>query len=206
MSRLIFNQWKTILGSVLPICMVLLAFSGEIKAQTQDENCEQRLNQAEQRYNTGLFDEAEKLIEDCLQTGNMDREQKLRAYRLLGLTYIAKDFEKEARDAVTKLLEMVPNYKPDPVQDPPPFRTLVEEVREQEQQQQTQTQTAQAQQDQTGGDLEQIVQDEQQQQKKKKRLLYTIGGAVVGVAVIATVIVLGGGGGEGGFPMPPGRP
>ena len=42
---------------------------------------------------------------------------------------MAKDYLEQAKQSIRKLLELVPNWQPDPDQDPPPFTRLVEKVR-----------------------------------------------------------------------------
>ncbi|MBD3275649.1 MAG: hypothetical protein GF372_10075 [Candidatus Marinimicrobia bacterium] len=210
MPNQIFKINKYILITWLIIAIVVLPVPGitTISVVQAQDDCTEQLNQAEQFYNTGRFDDAEQIIENCLENGTMDREQKLRAYRLLGLTYIAKDLEAEARDTVSKLLEMVPNYQTDPVQDPPPFRNLVDEVKkDQDTQEQAETEEQQTvtEQPQQGDELENLVEQREDRKKQKRKWYYIAGGAVVGAAVI-TAVVLGGGSDGAEFPMPPGRP
>lgn len=210
MPNQIFNINKNILITWLIVAIVILPIPGisTISAIQAQDDCTEQLNQAEQFYNTGRFDDAEKIIENCLENGNMDREQKLRAYRLLGLTYIAKDLEAEARDTVSKLLEMVPNYQTDPVQDPPPFRNLVDEVKKDQDtqvQEETEPQETVTEQPQQGDELENLVEQREDRKKQKRKWYYIAGGAVVGAAVI-TAVALGGGSEGAEFPMPPGRP
>ena len=210
MSNQIFMMNKQILITWLIIAIVVLPIPGitTITVVQAQDDCTEQLNQAEQFYNTGRFDDAEKIIENCLANGDMDREQKLRAYRLLGLTYIAKDLEAEARDTVSKLLEMVPNYQTDPVQDPPPFRTLVDEVKQDQDmqtQQQAESEETVTEQPQQGDELENLVEQREDRKKQKRKWYYIAGGAVLDAAVI-TAVVLGGGSDGAEFPMPPGRP
>jgi len=194
---------------IIPVYEVLPSVVSLAQAQT---DWEEQLNEAEQIFYSGQFSQAEALLREALQSGELTTDQRTRAYRILGLSYLSRELENQARDAIQSLLDIVPDYAPNPEQDPPQFIRLVEDVRQEQegaaeqQQQQTQPQTAQSQQQQPEGDLEQIIQEEQQQQQKKRRLLYIVGGAVVGVVVIAAVILLGGGGDDDGFPMPPGRP
>ncbi len=94
----------------------------------QDVDCEKVLTQAEEKYTDGRFDETIALLTVCLDDPNTSPDQKQKAYRLMGLTYIAKDYLSEAKTAIEKLLKIVPSYQPDPIYDPPPFINLVEEV------------------------------------------------------------------------------
>ena len=163
--------------------------------------CETAVTEAENLYNAGTFDEVIKILEACLPD-KLKEEEKGKAYRLLGLTFLAKDYLEQARQAVQELLKVAPNWQSDPVQDPPPFTQLVEEVRAQIQEQQPERQQPQK--------PSEIVQP--RPKGRSKALLWIgLGAAVVGGGIIAA---LAGGGGNGPvtppgaerLPDPPGDP
>jgi hypothetical protein len=107
------------------LLLVLLAsFAVPVAAQ----NCDTALEDAAEQYRAGYFDEAIDRLNDCLEQNAFGAEERRRAYRLLGLSYIGKDREQDARAAVRALLEVAPDYRPDPALDPPPFVALVEEM------------------------------------------------------------------------------
>jgi hypothetical protein len=87
--------------------------------------CDKQLTQAEEKYNVGDWPEAIELIEQCLNTKDVSEIEKGRAYRLLGLVYIATELEKDANDALRNFLIMVPNYKVDPERDPPQLTEII---------------------------------------------------------------------------------
>jgi len=91
--------------------------------------CSEELAKAEQSYHKGQFEEAIALLEGCLDKPDLPRAERRAAYRLLGLTYLAQDFRDKARTAVKQLLQLVPDYQPDLDQDPPPFVSMVNDVR-----------------------------------------------------------------------------
>ena len=109
---------------ILLLTMPLSNLCSELLALPQEE-CKEILRKANEAYVNGRFDEALILIDECLAKPDLSRDEKLNAYRLKGLVYIAEDFLNEAREAINNLLELVPNYQPDP-QDPPPFRDILE--------------------------------------------------------------------------------
>lgn len=117
------------IGIVSVIIWALIIASGSSSFTSAFAQCDKDLDEAEQRYNSGRFDEAIQLISGCLEEPGITEDEKKQAYRLLGLTYIAQDYLEEAKAAVRRLLDLIPNYKPDTVQDPPTFTNLVEEVR-----------------------------------------------------------------------------
>ena len=92
------------------------------------EKCETALADAERHFNDGRLDEVMKILESCLPEG-LKNEDKSKAYRLLSLTYMGKEYLEQAKQSIEKLLELVPNWQPDPDQDPPPFTRMVEEIR-----------------------------------------------------------------------------
>lgn len=91
--------------------------------------CDLVLTEAEQDYRMGQFDQAIDRLTRCLDANALAGDDRRRAYRLIGLSYIGKDREAEAREAVRQLLAVAPGYQPDPAMDPPPFVELVEEER-----------------------------------------------------------------------------
>lgn len=98
-----------------------------LQAQTKDQ-CAEQLDKAEEEYQAGKWTEAIELIDQCLKKENVGELEKGRAYRILGLVYIAIQLEKEANDAVKNLLIMVPNYKVDPVKDPPSLQKIIDNM------------------------------------------------------------------------------
>jgi len=109
--------------------LIFISFYCEVSLahpQLQDKY-EKILQQADQNYRTGKFNEAIILLADCLVKPDMTDKEKIRAYRLLGLVNIAKDDLSEAKKSIEKLLQLNPDYQPDLNQDPPPFVKLIEE-------------------------------------------------------------------------------
>jgi len=90
--------------------------------------CAERLDEADAEYQAGHWAESIELINNCLAEPNLSETERGRAYRLLGLVYIAIELEKEASDAVKNLLIMVPNYKIDPDRDPPQLKKIIDDV------------------------------------------------------------------------------
>ncbi len=177
---------------VLILLLVLIPVGenfGTIFAQSQNE-CEEELKIAQKKMETGKFDEAIDFITECLNKEGISNETKKQAYRLLGLTYIAKDYLGEARNAVGKLLDVVPNYTPDPDQDPPSFVDIVEE------------QIAERSQPVKQPDTKTTAATEETSGKSDKSLWWWIGGGAV-VALVAVIVLAAGGGDDGGGDDPP---
>ncbi len=113
---------------LLPALIVLTLLHPASEARAQDA-CAKELTEAEEAYTRGRFDEAIGHLNQCLEKRRVSEEERERAYRLMGLSFIGKDVLGEARASVRKLLELVPNYQPDPALDPPPFVRMIEDVR-----------------------------------------------------------------------------
>ncbi len=123
-----YNQIKikSSLFVLLLIVSVLLICS-TVNAQV-DDGCTTQLREAEEFYKEGEWDQAIDLIQKCIAKNNVSESERGEAYKLLGLVYIATELEKEANSAFRNLLIMVPNYKIDPVNDPPQLKRIIEEI------------------------------------------------------------------------------
>ncbi len=84
---------------------------------------EQALKLADKHYQSGAFEEVESALLPCLSTGFSDQE-KVQAYRLLALSYIANDFPDKANKAVADLLKINAAFEPS-FFDPEEFTSLV---------------------------------------------------------------------------------
>lgn len=93
------------------------------------QNCSRAISQAQSSYQSGDFDGTIDRLTRCLDAGSFSSSERQQAYRLIGLSYIGKDREADAREAVARLLEVSPNYQPDPAIDPPPFVRMVNDER-----------------------------------------------------------------------------
>lgn len=92
--------------------------------------CQQELASAETAYTQGNFDETIRQVDLCLNKNDIAEADRRLGFRLKGLSYIGKGLESDAREAVRRLIELVPNFRADPIQDPPAFAAMIEEVRQ----------------------------------------------------------------------------
>jgi tetratricopeptide (TPR) repeat protein len=113
------------------VLLLLVGSSLATPAAAQARRCGTALADAEEHYRSGYFDRAIERLDACLDADELDAEERRQAYRLIGLSYIGKDREQEAREAIRALLEVAPDYQPDPALDPPPFVEMVAEVKRQ---------------------------------------------------------------------------
>jgi len=112
---------------------LLLAFALVVNlyAQTQTQSaCEKEFSEAEKKYYNGRFNEAINLAARCLAKEALADAEQVRGYKLIAQAYIAQDSLEQAKNAVQNLLEVSPNFNPDPDQEPPPFIKLVDELKQ----------------------------------------------------------------------------
>ena len=87
--------------------------------------CEDAVATANNHFLFGRFDEAIKLLEDCLGQQAFSVEEKPEVYKLLVQVFDANGLEEEVKEMLAELLALVPNYEPDP-DDPQAFKLMVE--------------------------------------------------------------------------------
>ncbi|GEM_PF-1326935 len=175
-------------GSTFIALLLFMLLSPDLAQAQQD--CAAKLQQAEQEFTNTRFDEAIALLTACLEKDGFSQSDKQRAYRLLGLAYLAKDYVEQAKSAINRLLDLVPMYQPDPDQDPPAFIQIFERVKIERQQRQT------------GAPTEQKPPKEVKSKKGGGAKWLLIGGLVV-AAGGGAALAFGGGGGGGGTTPPP---
>jgi tetratricopeptide (TPR) repeat protein len=69
-----------------------------------------KLKEAETKFYAGDFDSSIAILEDLLKRADFPVTKKKTAYELLAQNYLAKSYQEQARAAIKKLLELVPNY------------------------------------------------------------------------------------------------
>jgi hypothetical protein len=95
-------------------------------AQMKDD-CVAKLKDAEQRFYNGDFDTSIALVKECLGKADFPDAKKKDAYELLAQNYLAKSYLSEARNAIRKLLTLIPDYTPP--KDSPELTAEVESVK-----------------------------------------------------------------------------
>lgn len=113
--------WVLIISLLIQPCAYVLA-------QTPDD-CDAKLKDASAKFDNGDFDGSIALINECLSKGDLPQKEKSRAYELLAMNYTSKSYLEQADNAIKKLLDLVPNYKPNPDQYSPAFVARVEKVK-----------------------------------------------------------------------------
>lgn len=91
--------------------------------------CDQALSTAQRDYTERAYRSAISVLSNCMLQGDYDTATATQAYRLLSLSYLKLDELSSARGAIVQLLSKNPAYEPDPVNDVPAYRALVDLVR-----------------------------------------------------------------------------
>ena len=91
-----------------------LIVTGSAMGQNQ---CAESLIDAEGKYREGKLYDIPTILSECLENG-FTKEEKIRAYRLMTLSYLFLDYEKEADETYLKLLGLSPEYKVNEELDP----------------------------------------------------------------------------------------
>ncbi|MCP4550854.1 MAG: TonB-dependent receptor plug domain-containing protein [Bacteroidetes bacterium] len=109
------------------ILLLLLCF---ISSFMYSQDCDDvSLNEALKEYEIGNFGEVFTLLSGCLKSG-FNNEQKVEAYKLFAITYIAIDSIDLATIESEKILRTKPNFETD-LFDPPRFVQIIDELKSQ---------------------------------------------------------------------------
>ena len=88
------------------------------------------LDQAEEFYYNGEFDQAITIIEDCLSKDSPDQSVRIRAYTLLARIHLVRGNLTAAEEKINFILNLDPSFAPSIEEETPKFVNLVAEVRE----------------------------------------------------------------------------
>jgi len=194
------------------LATLLLVVSPDAFAQPRDKCAEERAD-AKNFYLEGQFDEAIRLLQACLVREELFVDEAVQVYRLMGLAAINKGDLEQAQQAIRDLLQRVPSYEADPIQDPPSYMTLVAVVR-QEVAAEALAEQAPSEEQQTPSDslqvsvepprtpvvIPMIPQHQPSRQRRSARGPKTWLLATGGAFVVVTAVVLALGGGSGSSP------
>lgn len=94
------------------------------------QSCSEGLTEARNQLFLGDFEQATSLIQPCLDADAYGSiEDLVQAYELLANVYIAINDEAQAREAISRLLAVSPDYQPDPDQSRSDYVFLINEMR-----------------------------------------------------------------------------
>lgn len=122
---------------LIPTCPLVwaialsLAVPPSIFSQQDPQESVRKKIQAAERllFEEGDFDRSIEILEALVKETGAGPKERQQAYELLAANYLAKTYVEKAEGALRKLLELVPNYKPDPERYSAAFVAAVEKVR-----------------------------------------------------------------------------
>lgn len=125
MNRIIAKFWMHPYISIFVFFILLLCLNTVTYSQ---EKCgDYTLNEARKYYETGQFIKVINTLSPCIDRG-FDNNQRVQAYRLLSMTYVAVDSTKKAYNAGISLLRINPNYEPS-LFDPPQYIQIINNIK-----------------------------------------------------------------------------
>lgn len=95
---------------VASICAFILMMAVTLNLKAQN-NCAQSLKLAEKKFEGGLLREVPQALSECLVKDQFSSEEKLKAYKLLTLTYLYLDDSLNAEISFYKLLSNFPDFQ-----------------------------------------------------------------------------------------------
>ncbi|TAG56706.1 MAG: PorT family protein [Cytophagales bacterium] len=99
-------------------CIVPNNVFGQESESVVVSSCSQKLKEVEKDYEKGNIDRIPAKIDPCANSEEFTKIEKMQAYRLLILTYLYLDDQKNADKWMYNLLVLEPDYKPNKLADP----------------------------------------------------------------------------------------
>ena len=123
------SQHRALSATTYRLALFVALIFNAAAAPGAEDLCQEELRQADQGYKIGLFDEALRAIEACLEK-RPRREAKVQVLALKAKIQIARDETEKARATVEVILNADVNYVPDALRDPPRYLALVASLRQ----------------------------------------------------------------------------
>jgi len=115
--------------SVIKYHIILILFLFVNTFVYSQNNCDwSTLDDANEKYKIGNFEETISIINNCINTG-FDEKQQVEGYRLLAKTYLALDNDSSANIAANELIKINPKFQADYLSDPPKFIAIIAKLR-----------------------------------------------------------------------------
>ena len=149
----------------------------------ESDSCDTSLAQAQEAYYAAEFETAADRLRPCTQAQTLPDSVRARMYRLLSFVYLGQNDETAARQAVGSLLDLEPDYAPDPTQDRPDFVALVEEAKKRRR-----------------------ARAEADEDEDRRWVRWTLGAAAAALGTAAVLLLGGGDSGDGTESLPPPQP
>jgi len=107
----------------------LIPAQGMLIASDDNSTCLEQLDQAENYYYDGKIELAINLTMQCLKNKNIDDTIKIRAFKILVRTQLAREDIQSAKQFVNKILDLNPSYQPTIEEEIPQMVNIVTEIK-----------------------------------------------------------------------------
>ena len=115
-GRSVWRRWrKHVILLFLTLCIsypLRAQWPTDFNADILDEDCAKRLLKAEKAYNAGKFSEIPLILQDCIAQEKFSKTQKIRAFELLSLSYVALGKNRHAGVCYYQLKQYHRRYNP----------------------------------------------------------------------------------------------
>ena len=111
------------------ILVIIFLFMPIAAIHAQQSDCSKVLDQAQNLYYEGKFDESMNLIQSCLASEKLTKEESRQAYKIMSQVELARGNQEKAKDNIRLLLQVDPDYQPTIEQETPTYVQLVESVK-----------------------------------------------------------------------------
>lgn len=120
MTRIIANSHYRIV-----FLIVVMLTSIQSRSQECDDNV---LNEAQKKYDIGLFSDVQKMLQPCIENG-FSQKQLIQAYRLMSVSSLAIDSTHLAISFANKLIKLKPDFDAE-LFGPPRFEQIVNDIKQ----------------------------------------------------------------------------
>ena len=109
--------------------ILFLFFAMFISLQSRGQECDDNvLNEAQKKYDIGLFSEVQKMLEPCMENG-FSSKQLIQAYRLMSVSNLAIDSTNLAISFANKLIKIKPDFDAE-LFGPPKFEKIINDIKQ----------------------------------------------------------------------------
>lgn len=110
------------------LSLAYLGVSAQDDKQEGQSDCSVKLQEGESSFEDGLLSNSITVLEECIKIGGFNKEERVRAYRLLTIIYLYQNQDEKASENMHGLLRINPEYKVKP-NDPAEFVELYKQYR-----------------------------------------------------------------------------
>ena len=123
----------TLVLSVIYLQISTIPISKEILLYAQNSQfSSHQIDKAEENYFNSNFEEAIKIINECLNDPLLSKTDQVRAYTILARISLVKNDLDITKKFIRNILKIEPNYQPTIEQETPKYVNLVAEVKKEE--------------------------------------------------------------------------